>query len=834
MKLTIYPYDFEYKVEEDNSGNLHTFVYLYSKTDDGEKICVVHEHIPFFYATTKGVAITKFEKKLEDLEVSTKDKKAKVLNFKKVNKELLGKTEEFYQIFVNFPKAVPAIAKEIESWGVACYERDILFIHRYLRDLNITPMTKCITKGEYASKEEYPTFRIPVFKASSITQQDVEISGKYKILAVDIETYAKKREIDPDNNPILMIGLYGKNEKGKSVKKVFTWKKFSHNLSYLEQKKTEKEMLETFKEFVEKFDPDIITGYFSDGFDFPYIKRRADLLKVKLDLGLNGTELFSRKSQGMRPAQAKITGMLHLDVYKFIRNIFGQNLKTDSYKLDNVAGELLGTKKHVVDLSELSPSWDKNNAKNLENFCKYNLEDSRLTYELCALLLFDIIEFTKTVGLPAFDVSRIRFSRLVESYIMKRGMEKNILAPNKPDDEELAQRMHERIQGAFVFSPKPGLYKDIVVFDFRSLYPTIISSHNLSPESFKVKKGKRIDVPGRKQYWFSNKKVFLPSILEDIITKRSKIKQEIKKLHTAKKDTAYLEARSYAFKILANSFYGYLGFYGARWYSIESAASTTAFARHYITTTIDTAKKDGFVVIYGDTDSVFFVLDGKKKQDALDFMRRINKTLPGLMELEFEGHFPVGIFVATKGSSKEESAKGAKKKYALIDDAGTVKIVGFAAVRRNWSEIGKEIQIKVLNLVLHNKKNDAITYVKDMIQKLLKGKINKEKLIIKTKLTREIEKYKAIGPHVKIAQQMKEKGYPAKSGTIIEYIVGKGHGIIRERAKMPQDIKEGDYDSQYYLKHQVLPAILPIFSVLGVDEDALLGKSEQKGLSGFM
>ena len=86
MKLTIYPYDFEYKVQEDTSGELHTYIYLYSITTEGKKVCVVHEHVPFFYATTKGVATQKFEEKLRSLEVTIKGKKAKVLNFKKVTK----------------------------------------------------------------------------------------------------------------------------------------------------------------------------------------------------------------------------------------------------------------------------------------------------------------------------------------------------------------------------------------------------------------------------------------------------------------------------------------------------------------------------------------------------------------------------------------------------------------------------------------------------------------------------------------------------------------------------------------------------------------------------
>ncbi len=824
-RLLFYPYDFEYKVEEDSNGNLHTYVYSYGRDTNGKKICVVHEHVPIFYATTKGVAKSKFEEKLKGLEVSTKSYKAKVLSFGKVTKELLGKSQEFYKISANYPKAVPALAKEIESWGVTCYERDILFVHRYLRDLQITPMTLIEAQGEFT---EDAHLRIPVFQASKLTQKDVNDSGRYNILAVDIETYAKKREINPEKNPILMIGLYGK-KRSKTYRKVFTWKKFKHAQTYIEQFTTEKEMLEAFVTFVKKLSPDIITGYFTDGFDFPYISTRARLLDVKLDLGVRGENLFARKRQGGRPAETKIVGTLHLDVFKFVRYIFGQNLKTDSFKLDNVAHELLGSKKHVVNLEELAPSWDSNNAAKLEDFCKYNLEDAHLTFDLCTLLLFDIIEFTKTVGLPAFDVSRMRFSRLVESYILRRAIERTVLAPNKPDDDEIRERMNESIQGAFVYSPKPGLYKDVVVFDFRSLYPTIISSHNLSPESFKATGGKKISVPERKQYWFSDTPAFLPEILADIITKRSKIKQEIKEHKKKGKKTDYLEARSYAFKILANSFYGYLAFYGARWYSFESAASTTAYARNYIKQTIAKAKKEKFEVLYGDTDSVFFVLGEKKEKDALNFMKKINKTLPGLMELEYEGYFPRALFVAIKGTTK-----GAKKKYALMDAKGNLKVTGFAAVRRNWSEIGKEIQTKVLDLVLSDKKDEAIVYVQKMIKKLLSGRIAKEKLIIKTKLTRDLSKYKAIGPHVKVAQKMQEAGYRVGAGTIISYVVGKGKGIIRERAQIPIDIQEGEYDAQYYLTHQVLPAIQAIFDVFGVDEDELLGKGAQKGLVGFM
>ncbi|GAI26580.1 unnamed protein product [marine sediment metagenome] len=175
---------------------------------------------------------------------------------------------------------------------------------------------------------------------------------------------------------------------------------------------------------------------------------------------------------------------------------------------------------------------------------------------------------------------------------------------------------------------------------------------------------------------------FLPIIIGDLISRRARIKEIIKE----KKDIM-LEARSESLKLLANAFYGYLGFFGARWYSIECARSVTAYGRYYINRVIEDAEKNEFKVIYSDTDSVFLNLGKKTEEDALKFVEKINETLPGIMELEYENFYPCGIFVSAK-----EGHYGAKKKYALLGKDGNIKITGFETVRRNWSFIAKQAQ----------------------------------------------------------------------------------------------------------------------------------------------
>lgn len=799
MNLIFYPYDFEYKVE---GGEV--YVYSYSKLDNGQKITIKHQHPVFFYASLKNINRDELNKKLKGLIIESKPLSAKVIFFEEVEMELLGEKKLFLKIYANYPKAVPLLAKQLDDWGVECYEKDILFIHRYLRDLDITPMTETEAEGE--SQNNF-------FLAKSITPKSKKTTH-WKILALDIETYSKKKEIDLENNPILMVSLYG-----NGFKKVITWKKFNTSDNTIEFVNNEKELLESLSKSIEEYSPEILTGYFSDGFDLPYIKRRVEINKAKFNF-----DLILRDSA--RSGEVKINGLLHLDLLKFIKQIFGLDLRVESYSLDNIAEKLLGSKKLSVNLDKLAEVWD-NFSDQLEQFCYYNLQDSKLTYELCEKLLPDMIEFSIIIGLPLFDVTRMRFGRLVESYILKKAIIHKVIAPNRPSDNEIGERMDESIKGGFVYEPTPGLYRNLAVFDFRSLYPTIIISHNIGPEGFKCECCKENKVPTNDQFWFCKQKAsFLPSVLKEIIDRRTEVKKLIKAAEG--KEKVRLEAKSYALKILANSFYGYLGYYGARWYTLESAASTTAYARYYIKDTISKAQKE-FEVCYADTDSCFLLLGNKQLNDALNFMKEINNHLPGNMELEFEGFFTRGIFVPIKGADK-----GAKKKYALLSEDGKIKITGFETVRRNWSALAKEVQQDVLRLVLEDNVDQALVYIKSIVKDLKKGNTPLSKLVLKTQITRPLKNYRSLNPHVLVAQKMIEQGEAVGPGTLIKYIIVKGSGLVRDRAKLPSEVKEGEYDHNYYINHQLIPAVSSILAVFNYSEEDLFKESSQKGLRNFM
>ncbi len=808
MKLEFNPIYIDYKIVNEKPR-----IYMYGRSHN-KQICVVDDSFsPYFIAVAKDISL--FQEKVKRLKLEEEGKTdAFVINTEVIEKKLIGKKIQAVKVFVNVPSSISRIKDVIKSWDLLenVYEYDIPFVNQYLIDMNILPLTTLIVEGEQLN-EDFPTLNLKSIEP--LNKNSVE----NKLLAFDIETYNPDgKNILPEEHPILMVALFGKD-----FKKVLTWKTFPTNETYIEFVSNEKELLQKLNDYIKEYSPDIITGYYSDGFDMPYIMTRAKIHNVKLDFSFDGS---TPKKQKGRYSSVDVTGMAHVDLINFIRIIISRSLKTDSLKLNEVASELLGEKKDDVEVEKLAEVWDKGGAE-LETYCKYNLKDSILTYKLFQKVLPNLEEMVKIIGLPIFEISRMSFSQLVEWYIIRMCKEYNEIVLNKPGYNQTNERMAKRFQGAFVFEPTPGVYENIAVFDFLSLYPTIIISHNVGINSINCDhqecQSEKVPLENEDTWFCKKEKDFVSSILENIISRRSRIKEMLKK----EKDNLLLSAKSEALKVLANSFYGYLGFAPARWYSYDSGNSVTAFARYYIKKVIENAKEKGFSVIYGDTDSIFMELKDKTEDEAIKFVDGINATLPGIMELEYEEFYPRGIFVQTKGSDV-----GAKKRYALLRKDDTLNIKGFETVRRNVSFIAKTVQQNILNMIL--KEKDIIKakdYVKQIIVNLKTKNIPVKDLIIYTKLTRKPSEYDSIGPHVAVAKQMENKGIKVGPGSLVGYVITNGTGVLRDRAMLPDDVK--DYDSSYYINHQVIPVVEKIFEIFDIDKDELIGEKKQSKLDAF-
>jgi len=817
--------DITYKIVGDG-----VVILIFGKTDDGKRICLMDDSFePYFYVLPKKKEdIEKLRPAIESVKISRDDYNFFVKRTEVLKRKLNGRLADVIKVTVNNPKAVPPMREEIaKKPGVqGIYEADILFVRRYLIDRKLTPLTTWEVEGEFINFRS----RVSVLKAAKITQLSDDVAENLRVLAIDLETYSATREIMPTENPILMVSFYGteslNNSKSRIFRKVITYKKFNTDKDYIEFVGGEAELIMRFKEVIDEFKPDVIVGYNSDSFDMPYLRTRANKHRIELDIGLDFSSLRMSKGQA---EHAYIPGIAHVDIYRFIRNTMPTMLKTDTLDLDSVARELLGEGKAEADVSELATTWDRHPEK-LEQYCEYNLKDSELAFGLFRSLFLNMAEMVKIVGLSLFDVTRMTFSQLVEWFLIKQTPLYEEIVPNKPEHADVKERITKTYQGGFVVEPKPGLYDDIAVFDFRSLYPSIIASHNISPSTLNCSccedKAKKVPLEG-KNYWFCEKKKgFISQVIEELITRRMRISEIIKK---EKEENKLLRARSQTVKILANAFYGYLGFYAARWYSLESAQSVTAWGRFHINKVIEKAQKEGFNVLYGDTDSVFLSLKGRSQKDALKFVEAINMELPGVMELELEEFYPKGIFVSAKIGEA-----GAKKKYALLNEHGAIKIRGFEMVRRNWSPIAREVQENVISIILREGDVEkAFNYVRKTMKELEQKKVPVEKVTIFTQIQKGLDDYENVGPHVAAAKRMLAKGYPMVAGSLVRYIVVQGKGKISDRVKLPEEVQEGEYDDQYYINNQIIPSVDRIFEVLGYSKEALLESKDQSKLGTF-
>jgi len=822
MEMKFIPIDYDYF---DFQGR--NYAKIIGRNDKGKRVCVIDSCDVYLWAILKnGLDDKKIKKligKISKIKLDLKGRKTKVEKVELLDKNFLGKKVKTLKIFVTNYKDLHDVASRLDFKEIEKRRGyDLGFITHYIIGKKINPLQWYEIEGEVLNNSlEFGgidmsldvNFCVKLKNAKKIKQEKF----KPKILAYDIETDSLKI----GEGEILMISLVGEN-----FKKVLTWKKSKKKPSYVEFVEDEVELLEKFCENVREFSPDFLVGYFSDGFDLPYIKARAEKHKMKLNLGLDDSQpKFSRGTL----LTGKINGIVHIDILRFIRTAYAQYMKSETLSLNEVAKEFLGdTKKDftIKHSSEIGDNWN--------DYYEYNLQDSVLVVKLFDKFWPDLLEFTKVVQEPIFNVSRYGLSKQVELYVIHNLEKFNEIPEKRPTYGEISERRHSRgVEGAFVFEPKPGLYEKIAMFDFTSMHTSIIISHNISKGTLLENKTKNsfespeVELNGKKQkFYFSKEKGFFPELLNEIFEMRKKHKVDFKK-----NPNQITKARSNAFKVLSASVHGYIGFFGARYYSIESSASILAFVRKFNKGIIEKIKQQGYQVIFGDTDSVGFLMNGKSEKEIKSLLKKLNSELPGIMHLELEDFYKRGLWVTTRAG-----ITGAKKKYALLDKKNKLKIRGFETVRRDWCKLSRDLQNKIIKQILKDgNEKKALRYLKDVVKKLKERRVERDDLIIKTQLKKHLSEYVAQGPHVIAAKKMKEQEVPVSQGGLIEYYIAETIGnkkLVRDKVKLPNE--KGKYDLNYYLERQILPAVENIFQVFGLNIKEIIDGKKQDKLSRWM
>lgn len=536
---------------------------------------------------------------LDDLEVETKID--------------IGTEREFIKVTLTHPQEVPKLRDSIRDLPSVkqIREYDIPFYRRYLIDKQITPTNIIELHGETIdsilySEELKIDEDVTLFKMMENPIDKHKTNKRNKILSFDIEVYNAEGMPTAENDPIIMMSLCGNN----GLKKVLSTKK--SDKSFVETLSSEKDMLKRFVEIIKEENPDMLVGYNSDNFDLPYIKKRAEKLNIKLDLGVDGSGIKFIK-RGFNNAGV-IKGRVHVDLYLLVRH----NMRLERYTLERVYEELFDEKKIDVPGDQIYQYWDSDDER-LEELFDYSMDDAVTTTMIGDKLTPLTVAQTRLVGQPLFDIARMTTGQMVEWYLMLKAYEKNNIIPNKPDTDEYSQRRKSnKVIGGYVKEPEKGLFEHIAYLDFKSLYPSIIIAQNISPDT--ITDGENMDeseyytCPENGYKFLKEPKGFIPSIIGYILDERQRIKKLMKEEKVPEQKRAY-DFEQQGLKRLANSMFGAYGYSRFRWYKIECAAAITAWGREYIRNAMKKAEEYDFKPIYADTDGFYATYIGDLNEE---------------------------------------------------------------------------------------------------------------------------------------------------------------------------------------------------------------------------
>ena len=596
MERNVVILDIDYVTYEDKP-----VIRLFSKDGDKNIILLDDTFEPYLYVVSDDV----------DKCMSEIQNNLDVVSVEKIIKKDFQVEKEFIKVVFSHPQELAKNRDNLrDTEGVLqIREFDIPFYRRYLMDRDVIPMTEVTAIGEEIesflnldSKKQ----DIQIIKLTDRLKRVEDYPQKFRILSFDLEVRNPHGMPNSEEDEIIMIGV----ASNFGINQVISTKTNSNDRDdFVNQVNSEKEMIEEFVRIINENNVDIIVGYNSDNFDFPYIKDRAKILGVDLNIGMDGSEVkYIRR--GYTNA-ASLKGLIHVDLYLVMRRY----MTLERYTLERVYYELFGEEKIDVPGERIWEFWD-NGGEELDNLFDYSLDDVVSTLKIAEQTLPLNLELTRIIGQPLFDVSRMATGQQAEWFLVKQAYFDGEVVPNKQGSNFADRANAEDNEGGYVREPETGLHENLVQFDFRSLYPSIIISKNISPDVMVMG-----DVENEDEYNISpehglkfkkNPQGFIPSVIDKILQERFRIKREMKAC-TDETERKALDVQQQAIKRLANTMYGIYGFPRFRWYSFECAKAITSWGRQYIKSSIKKAEKYGFYAIYADTDG-FYAKYKKEKE----------------------------------------------------------------------------------------------------------------------------------------------------------------------------------------------------------------------------
>lgn len=622
----------------------------------------------------------------------------------------------------------------------------------------------------------------------------------------------------------------------------------------------EASLLAAFFRDIRAADPDVLVGWNITDFDIPRLAERCRTLGLPFGISRSTEEARWFPGEGRRSAGVIVPGRQVMDALRMVR---AGPVRYADYSLETVARSVLGEGKLVASrgeekLAELRQLY----REDPERFGRYCFRD--------ADLVLDILERT---GLFSLTLERARLTGVsldkawtsVASF--ERAYGRELRARSVAEPFPAGPVRVSGAAGGTVLPPVGGLFRNVAVFDFRSLYPTIIRTFNIDPLAHArarirlAPSGEASGSPGGLDSAapesrndgdpivapngaaFSRRDGVLPSMIACYFAARRAAQR------------AGDETAAYVFKILMNSYYGVLGTSTCRYARTELAGAITSFAKEWLGYSRDRFVERGLRVLYGDTDSLFVELPPTLVAADADFdafaslgtslAGEINNALAAeirrrygvesYLELRFEKayrRFLIPPLRSSQGAaalggpaaaSEGAAPRGRAKGYAgllLGPEGEEVEVKGMEAARTDSTPLARRLQMELLERIFRGEGEDELKdFLLSEARRLESGALDRE-LVYRKRLSRPPEAYTAsTPPQVKAARAL---GWTGKRG-VVEY-------VWTSSGPEPASARQSPLDRPHYLATQILPLAESLFQAAGWDvvrlRTALLGSAE--------
>ncbi len=757
-------------------------IHIWTRNAERQKVYRRVSYKPYFYVDDSVVVCP--DKRIDSIQSGFRN--------------LFGKPVK--RIYTRFPKYVAKLMEEVDVHKAigACFDASDMPHATYEADIPFATRFRIDHGVEYQSGDTNP-----------------------KVFYIDIEVLAEKfkfSEVYKAESPIPCISVID-GDSGKYY--TFAFKEGSAcsvapelknrvNGQPVEWKvyvfETEKEMLEEFIKFIREKDPDVITGWNVVKFDMLYLLRRIQAVGIDMNIlsplgfvscpsSKEEDASVSMQDRGKDAPQEKtiriaVKGYVLFDLLNAYRKASMRGLQSNA--LETVAQDLLGVGKYSSASKVFSLYKD-----DFFEMLKYNVYDSELCHEI-----------DRKAGTIAFYHSLATFigcrmedtvynSKMVDFWFLKNSG--GVALPTKKRNANVP------FKGATVLTPKKGLYRNVSVLDLARLYPNIILSANMSPETLTESSENAIVLPNGASFR-KDTEGFVPRVIKGafaIRQQKEKLLEEAAAVY-GMASGEYQRAKQMrdSVKSLINSFYGYFGYGNSRLFMLVLASSTTAIGRDIMEWSRNVIENHQFEVIYGDTDSTMFstrktdiniiVDESRRMVDELNasfdnFAKRYNMDKHSF-SIKFEKVFDTLLF----GKAKKRYAGYLSYRDGVFLDKPLFVTTGFETRRSDSSRFSKNIMLDVLKMVCSVKSFEEVdAYVRSKVTAILEGKVPIDEIGIPRAINKRIPNDGVI-----------DRKHP-KSG---EYKVLSAHirGVMYSNKFLYADFGIGDKPMLIYVKKSAM------------------------------